>query len=1352
MGSGRRTAALAAALLALALPTAALAAFPGTDPTQSPRANTPDDPGFDRCETDDPNTPQGDCDSYFEEQFGSFGFSPDSAQQAPGVKTQYTECSQLDQQGRNANVKAGDPACSQISGVRADTAWKYSVGSPQVSVAVLDTGIRWQDPELVNKVRLNKGELPLPQHANGTNCASYDCNGDGAFNVKDYVDDPRVSVSAGDDTSDHGSNADSFLDPSDLIASFSDGSDGDANGYVDDIAGWDFFDNDNDPYDASSCCSANGHGSGRAKEAVAQTNNGVAETGMCPRCQLLPLRIWDSFVPPTDNWALAVTYAADNGASVAEGAIGGLTNTGFARSAVRYADRKGMALTLVSSDINSANHNYPTNYNEAIYVAGSFPDTAPSSTCTGPGGLPGIGDVLNPPPQFQQGCQQLLQSLSGIGVTPTAQPLTTSFFRNSNLTQYGGKADVVLMGSTGSENTGQAAGVAGLLESYARSSFAQTPFPAGLSGNETRQLLTMTAEDVLPQNTGSIGLPDKANPGWDSHFGYGRVDMAAAMARIHLKQGQPIPAGWPCGTRRTCIPPEAQIDAPDWFAPIDVGRVPTSGVKIEGYAAAPHFGDVGAWELEYACGQDAEDSQFKSVPGASGTGPVRGVLGTLPKSLLTDLADNCDGEVANDAGRPAGAGADGPWPVDPYPNPDPERHAFQIRLTVHEAAHPANIGRYRKTLFAYRDDGNLAGWPKPFGAGASAARYVTGSGGETSPRLYDVDGDNKLDLLLPTSSGELYALHSDGTPVQSFNGGHPVSTNPIPLALNHPIDASLPTPRESLRVPAIGDIDGDSEAEIVATAGEHVYAWNLDGSRVPGFPVRVNPSFSDPCKPGAPHPCFNASERQLTTDNHLKRGFIASPALADLNGDGRLDVVAGALDQHLYAWDGSGHHLPGFPVKLSTPGAPGAEIVTSPAIAQLDGQGPPEVIVATNEVVPGSPQPPGSIFDIFNAFLGSSTGSNPVYAVHGNGTMVSGWPVQVGVLAGDLLPLVIPGNDSAVLDVNGDGNDEVSVSAATSLSGQGPKLVDGNGSTIRTYQNAAANCPDQGPVVNLADYPSIGDLSGNGTPDVVKGGLTLNGVANLLAVNQNLPFCHVEQAWDPATGDALPGYPRATDDFQLLSEASIARVAGSGPQRQALMGTGLYQLHAYGPTGAEAPGWPKFTGGWIESTPAVGDADGDGKLDVAGVTREGWSFLWRTGVSACGGSNDQWWTFHHDERSTANYGVDGRPPGSPRNLVATRNATVGSVTVSWKQPGDDWLCGSPCRYRVIASTDPIRHPGDGEVIVAADAVGGAGEAVSRTFTPAQVGTAQYVAVLYRDEASNWGLLRSTRITSPGGPS
>ena len=156
---------------------------------------------------------------------------------------------------------------------------------------------------------------------------------------------------------------------------------------------------------------------------------------------------------------------------------------------------------------------------------------------------------------------------------------------------------------------------------------------------------------------------------------------------------------------------------------------------------------------------------------------------------------------------------------------------------------------------------------------------------------------------------------------------------------------------------------------------------------------------------------------------------------------------------------------------------------------------------------------------------------------------VGGWPVRVGVAAGDLLPLVLPGHDAAVLDEDGDGDDEVSVSAATGFNG---RLVDGDGSDVSSYTNTAANSPDQGPVINLADYPSIGDLSGNDNPLVLKGGLTVNGAANLLAVNQNLPFSHVEQAWDPSDGSPVAGYPLATDDFQLVSQASVGRVSGSG--------------------------------------------------------------------------------------------------------------------------------------------------------------------------------------------------------------
>jgi hypothetical protein len=900
----------------------------------------------------------------------------------------------------------------------------------------------------------------------------------------------------------------------------------------------------------------------------------------------------------------------------------------------------------------------------------------------------------------------------------------------------------------------------------------------------------MTAEDVRPENTGAIGVPDRANIGWDTHFGYGRVNMAEAMARI---ANDPVPTetNWPCELADAeCVPPEAQIDSPAWFAPINMEQVGGGGVAVRGDAAAPHSdapNDI-SWELEIQCGQDVTDATFDADATdtiGTGSGPVTdGLLGTIPQAKLQSLGDTCNGEVTNDAGRPAGTATDA-WPADPYAdhstgnpadNTDPERHAFQIRVTVSEDEDPENIGRYRKTLFAYNDDGNLPGWPKPVGSGSDAANYVTGSGGETSPRLFDLDGDNELDILQATTSGEVKAMHADGSPVTSFSGGQ-VSTDRYTLEKNHPVPGALPQPRESPRVPTIGDIDGDLEPEIVLTAGEHIYAWNHDGTKVDGFfnqqgepTTGVDPALSEPCI-NVPKPCFNAADRRITSTNHIKRGFFGSPALADLDCDGNLDVTSGAMDQHLYAWDGDGDPLPGYPTKLRSDHAAGAEIITSPAIAELDGNGcgdadgqggSPEIVIATNEVIdhscfpspepelPDPPPPecepelPGSFLGVLNWLLGNATGANPVYAVHGhNGEPLEddGWPVEVGVADGDILPLVVPGHDSAVLDRDGDGNDEVSVSAGTSVQPGGTRLVDGDGTTeIPAYEDGPANSPDQGAILNLADYQSVGDILGAGTPAIVKGGLTLNGAANLLAVNQNLPFSHVEQAWDVTTGDALPGYPVATDDFQLVSQASVAKVGGPGPSRQVLVGTGLYQLHAYGPLGLDVAGWPKFTGGWQQTTPAVGDVNGNGNLDVTTLTREGWQFLWDTGTPACGGNNDEWWTFHHDEHSSNNYGHDGRPPGSPEDLIAA-GKPGGGVALGWTAPGDDWLCNAedPRIFRVIVSNsnDPIEHPSDG-IDLAAQA--GPGETEFFDLSAAQASGAQRVAVLYRDEARNWGLL------------
>src|SRR5688572_3558000 len=214
-------ASLAFCVAALALPAGALAAFPDGAPDQNPRLNTPNDPDFDPCEGDESEVPPDDqdpaCNSYFEEEFGYFGFSPDSANQLPGpgphymTGTRYSDCSQLDAAGRRANARAegveGVPVfedlaeCLQISGIRADQAWKRSTGDPDTVIAILDTGIRWQERELVDKVALNREELEPPQGPGGAPC-SFDCNGDGAFSVSDYADDPQVEATAGDAESD----------------------------------------------------------------------------------------------------------------------------------------------------------------------------------------------------------------------------------------------------------------------------------------------------------------------------------------------------------------------------------------------------------------------------------------------------------------------------------------------------------------------------------------------------------------------------------------------------------------------------------------------------------------------------------------------------------------------------------------------------------------------------------------------------------------------------------------------------------------------------------------------------------------------------------------------------------------------------------------------------------------------------------------------------------------------------------------------------------------------------------------------------------------------------------------------
>jgi len=96
--------------------------------------------------------------------------------------------------------------------------------------------------------------------------------------------------------------------------------DNDHNGYDDDVNGWDFVGNDNDPspdLSQGGSDSVISHGTLMAGIIAANTNNGIGIAGIVPHVKIMPLRILDSRGKGnTNDVREAIEYAVNNGASV----------------------------------------------------------------------------------------------------------------------------------------------------------------------------------------------------------------------------------------------------------------------------------------------------------------------------------------------------------------------------------------------------------------------------------------------------------------------------------------------------------------------------------------------------------------------------------------------------------------------------------------------------------------------------------------------------------------------------------------------------------------------------------------------------------------------------------------------------------------------------------------------------------------------------------------------------------------------------------------------------------------------------------------------------------------------------
>lgn len=309
-----------------------------------------------------------------------------------------------------------------------------------------------------------------------------------------------------------------------------------------------------------------------------------------------------------------------------------------------------------------------------------------------------------------------------------------------------------------------------------------------------------------------------------------------------------------------------------------------------------------------------------------------------------------------------------------------------------------------------------------------------------------------------------------------------------------------------------------------------------------------------------------------------KKPVVAAPAVADLDGDGLLEIAVGAQDGYFYLLDDRMQTLPGWP-RFSRGGFYGAA-----ALVDLDDDGTLEILAASD--------------------------AGRLHAWHKDGSDVQGWPVSLGYRAW-AAPTILPEKHVAIAGLR-----QMLVYTAEGLSAPGwpqpqpewstataavaPGLLAVTTALVGERENGAlcAWRPDGTPyewsplalAADSSSSPVLGDLNGDGALEIVFG--------------DDAGWVHIVTL----SGESLDGWPQQTGGGVVASPA-LGDLNGDGRPEVVVASVdgGLYVWDA---DGSFLPGWPMRGQAPLVASPALADLDGDGATDVLVSCRDGNVYGW----------------------------------------------------------------------------------------------------------------------------------------------